>query len=457
MQTDMKTMKLILIAAVVLMTCNSMVAQDTTTVQKPAVWTLKNCIDYAKQQNITIQKNKVSAAEAQIDVKKAKAARQPSLSFSTNQGLTNRPFQETSSVVNGSQVVTSNNKNSYTGNYGFNASMTIYDGGQMNKNIELQKLNSQIADLNVSTSEMSIEESITKMYVQILYSMETVKQDSDLYKLSLAELDRAKALFKAGTLNKADVAQLESQTATDKYQIVADQSTLDNYKLQLKQLLELNGDENMTIAVPSLDDNVLEPLPTKSDVYAAALSLRPEIQAQKLSMNRSDLNVKIAKAGMLPTISLSAGTSTLNMSNNGNLFTQLKNQWNNTIGVTVSVPIFDRRQTKSNVEKAQLEQKNSYLDLLDTQKTLWKTIEGYWQDATSAQQRYVAAKEKTNYARTSYNLTSEQFKLGLKNIIELMTDKNTLNSSTQQMLQAKYMAILNRSLLKYYSGETISL
>jgi outer membrane protein len=209
--------------------------------------------------------------------------------------------------------------------------------------------------------------------------------------------------------------------------------------------------------VPSLDDNVLEPLPTKSDVYAAALSLRPEIQAQKLSMNRSDLNVKIAKAGMLPTISLSAGTSTLNMSNNGNLFTQLKNQWNNTIGVTVSVPIFDRRQTKSNVEKAQLEQKNSYLDLLDTQKTLWKTIEGYWQDATSAQQRYVAAKEKTNYARTSYNLTSEQFKLGLKNIIELMTDKNTLNSSTQQMLQAKYMAILNRSLLKYYSGETISL
>lgn len=453
----MKVRRLLLIAATVVTATLPVAAQDTTAMAKPAVWSLQNCIDYAKQQNITIKRNKVNAQTAAVSVAQAKAAREPSLSFSTNQGFTNRPFQESSAMVNGSQVITSNNKNSYTGNYGLKAQMTLYDGGQTSNNIKLQKINSQIADLAVTSSEMSIEEEITKLYVQILYSMETIKQDEEQIALSTASADRARALFNEGVLNKADVAQLDAQSANDKYQLVADQATLDNYKLQLKQLLELDGDEELNIVVPNLDGDVTATLPSKRDVYNAALELRPEVKSNKLSMDASDLSIKIAKAGKLPTLSLSAGMTTLSMSNNGNFFDQLKRQWNNTIGLSLSVPILDRRSTKTAVEKAQLEKQSSYLQLLDTQKTLWKSIEGYWQEATSAQARYKAAKEQAESVRTSYDLTSEQFRLGMKNIIELLTDQKNLSSANQKVLQAKYMEVLNASLLKYYGGEAIDL
>lgn len=439
----------------------SISAQDDSTkvVAKPAQWTLQSCIDYALKQNITVQKSKVSAASAQVDVLQAKAARQPNLSFSTDHGITNRPFQQSANTVNGSTVVSTSSKTTYTGNYGLNASMTLYNGGQIKKNIELQQLNSKIADLAVSSSEKTIEEAITKIYVQILYSAETIKTDENALKLSQAELSRAKQMFKAGTLNKADVAQFESQVSTDKYQLVNDQSTLANYKLQLKQLLELDGDEEMNIPIPELNQtNVLSPLPTKSDVFMAAVSNRPEIESKKLSINASDLNIKIAKAAYLPTVSLTGGISTYNVSGSDYGFLkQLKNAWSNTIGLSVSIPILDKRQTKSSIEKAKLARQTSMLELQDEQKTLYKTIEGYWLDANSAQQRYVAAKEKVKSSQTSFDLIQEQFNLGLKNIVELLTQKNTLNASQQEMLQAKYMAILNTQLLKYYQGDQLSL
>ena len=238
---------------------------------------------------------------------------------------------------------------------------------------------------------------------------------------------------------------------------MADLSSLDGYKLTLKQLLELDGDQAMNIADPNLTDDVLAPLPSKADVFAMALNLRPEIRAQQLAMDRSDIDVKIAKAGMKPTVNLSAGINTNNVTGNGNMFTQLKNQWSNSVGVSVNVPIWDHHKTKNAVAKARLEKENSRLSLIDTQRTLWKTIENYWQTAYSNQQRYVAAQEKVKAAQTSYELTSEQFRLGLKNIIELMTDKTTYSASVQQMLQAKYMAVLNAALLRYYAGEGIKL
>jgi len=435
--------------------------QDNTaavsSITHPSTWTLQQCIDWAKQQNITIQRNRVSERSADIDLSNAKNNRLPTVSASSSQQFSNRPFQEGYNSVVGSEVVYHSNKNSYTGSYGVTAAMTLYDGGVLNNNVKLAELNTRIAELNTRASELSIEEQITQLYVQILYSQETIKQDEELIELSQAQLDRAKALKQAGLLNKADVAQLEMQTAQDKYQKVADETTLDNYKLQLKQLLELDGDEALEIADPELENNVLAELPAKIDVYEHAVATRPEIQAKQLAMEKTYLDEKIAAAGHKPTISASAGISTSNSTGNGNMFTQLKEQWNNGIGVTLSIPIWDHHKTKNAVAKARLERETAYLDILDTQKTLWKSIETYWLNARSNQQRYVAAKENEDYCRESYDLTSEQFRLGLKNIIELTTAKTNLDSATQKTLQAKYMALLNLAMLRYYNGESIGL
>ena len=252
---------------------------------------------------------------------------------------------------------------------------------------------------------------------------------------------------------------MEAQVSTDRYQLVTAQTTLQNYKLQLKQLLELDGEEEMNLYLPALDNSkVLSPLPTKTDVYHAALAVRPEIESGKLNIQASELNIDIARAGYMPSVSLSAGIGTNNTSGSDFTFAQqVKNGWNNSLGLSISVPIFNNRQTKSAVQKAKLQRETSMLNLLDEQKTLYKTIEGLWLDANSAQQRYVAAQEKLRSTQTSFDLVSAQFNLGMKNTVELLTEKNNLLSAQQETLQAKYMAILNAQLLKFYQGGDIEL
>lgn len=424
-----------------------------------AQWNLQTCIDYALQQNITIRKNRLNAESAEVDVKTAKAALFPSLSASVGQRIVNRPYSETNTIINGDNITSSQSKTSYNGSYGIDASWTLYNGSKRLTTLKQQRLNTRIAELSVAQSENSIEESIMQTYVQILYAAEAVKVNESTLEVSRAEYERARALFEAGSIAKSDLAQLEAQVSTDKYQLVTAQATLQDYKLQLKQLLELGGEEEMDLYIPTLDDaNVLSPLPTRTDVYRAALTLRPEIEAGKLDVQTSDMDIKIARASYLPTLSLSAGIGTTNA--NGSDFTfaeQIKQNWNNSLGLTISVPIFNNRQTKSAIQKAKLQKQTNELTLLDEQKTLYKTIEGLWLDANSAQQRYAAAVEKLKSTQTSYNLIQEQFNLGMKNTVELLTEKNNLLSAQQETLQAKYMAILNTQLLKFYQGEAISL
>lgn len=420
--------------------------------QQPEQWTMQSCIDYALKQNITLRKNRINAQSTAIDVKTARAALFPSLSFSTSQNMVNRPYQETSSIVSGTEILSSSSKTSYNGNYGLNASWTIYNGSKRLKTIEQEKLNNRVAELDVATSENNIEETITQTYIQILYANESVKTNESTLSVSEAQCERGRKLLAAGSIASSDLAQLEAQVSTDRYQLVTSQATLQDYKLQLKQLLELDGTEEMNLDLPAMgDETVLMPLPDKMDVYQSALALRPEIEASKLSVQASSLGVNIARAGYLPTLSLSAGIGTNNTSGSDFTFAeQVKNGWNNSVGVTLSVPIFRNRQTKSAVEKARLQVQTSQLDLLDQQKTLFKTIEGLWLDANSAQQRYVAASEKLRSTQTSYDLISEQFSLGMKNTVELLTANNSLLSARQEQLQAKYMAILNAKLLSYY-------
>lgn len=449
-------------------TCNiTLQAQDAVTgVQQqdsvhalPAQWDLQTCIDYALQQNITLRKNRLNAESSEVDVKTAKAALFPSLTASVSQRIVNRPNSEVSTIIDGDNITSSQSKTSYNGSYGIDANWTLYNGSKRLNTLKQQRMNNRIAELNVAETENSIEESITQTYVQILYAAEAVKVNEATLDVSRAECGRARALLAAGSIAKSDLAQLEAQVSTDKYQLVTAQATLQDYKLQLKQLLELDGEEEMNLYIPTLgDENVLSPLPSKTDVYRSALTLRPEIEAGRLNVKTSELDINIARSGYIPTVSLSAGIGSTNT--NGNDFTfgeQIKQNWNNSLGVTVSVPIFNNRQTKSAVQKAKIQKQSSELDLLDNQKALYKTIEGLWLDANSAQQRYVAAIEKLRSTQISYDLIQEQFNLGMKNTVELLTEKSNLLSAQQEMLQAKYMAILNTQLLMFYQGEKIAL
>lgn len=427
--------------------------------QEDKQWTLEDCINYALEKNIQLQQNKISLQESEEDVKEAKAALFPSLSFSTGHNVVNRPYQENSSTVSGTEIISSDSKTTYSGNYGLNAQWTLWNGNQRLNNIKQQKTNREIAQLTVAETENMLKEQIAQLFIQILYADESIAINKGTVEVSRATYERAQELFKEGSISKADLAQLEAQLSNDEYQLVTSESTLRNYKLQLKQLLELDNTKEMSLVLPHIsDEHVMELLPSQTDVYQTALATRPEIKSSKLDIDNAKLAISSAKAGYMPTISLSASTSsTTNSSSSNNWTQQMKYGWNNMIGLSLSLPIFDQRQTKTSIRKARLQYDTTQLNLINAQKELYSTIESLYLDALNAQQQYVAAETKLKSSQTSFDMVSEQFNLGMKNTVELLTEKNNLLSAQQQRIQAKYMAILNRTLLNFYAGQEIEL
>lgn len=420
-------------------------------------WSLKDCIDYALANNIQLQKAKVQQLSALEDIKQSQSALLPSLSLSTSQNVSYNPWPEQgSAMIAGNKVQADVKKVYYNGSYSLSGNWTVWNGGQNTNTVKLNKLAAEQARLDSAVTANNVLEQIAQLYVQILYSDEAISVTKESLKTSQANEERGKTMVSVGKMSKADLAQLTAQRAEDEYSIVEAESNLRNYKRQLKQLLQIADNDEFDVVIPSTTDEMaLKDVPALNDVYAASLTQRPEIQNAKLGIESSDLSVKIAKAGKMPTVSLNAGlsTSTTSMSQNG-WGNQMKNNFTVGGGVSVNIPLFDNRKTKTSVNKAMLQKESYLLDLQDKQTTLYSTVENYWLQAVTNQNKFKAARVSTESAQASYELLSEQFNQGLKNIVELMTGKTNLLQAQQNELQSKYLAILNLNMLDFYrTGE----
>ena len=416
-------------------------------------WTLKDCIDYALANNISLRKTKLQEYSALEDVKQSQSALLPSLSFSTSQNGTYRPWPEArKATVDNGYVQSSIDKIYYSGSYSVNGNWTVWNGGRNTNTVKLNKLAAEQARLDSAETANSIQEQITQLYVQILYSNDAINVCKESLETSKINENRGKDMFEVGKISKADLAQLTAQRAQDEFNVIEAESNMRNYKRQLKQLLQITDDEEFDIAIPqTTDEMALCEIPALNEVYAATLNIRPEIKNAKLGIESSDLSIKIAKAQKLPTIDLNAGVSTNTTTMSDNKWgQQLKNNVNVGAGFTVSIPLFDNRSSKTAVNKAKIQREHYILELRDKQTTLYSTVENYWLQAVINQNKFKAAKVSTESAKASYELLSEQFALGLKNIVELMTGKNNLLTAQQNELQSKYLAILNIDMLKFY-------
>lgn len=416
-------------------------------------WTLKDCIEYALQNNISLQKSKLTQLSALESVKESQSALFPSLNLSTSQNVTHRPWPETGSatVANG-YVQTSVDKTYYNGSYSLSANWTVWNGNRNYNTIKLNKLASEQAELESATTANSIQEQIAQLYVQILYSAEAINVNKKSLETSKKNEERGQEFVSVGKMSKADLAQLTSQRAQDEYNIVEAESNWRNYKRQLKQLLQITDNEEFDIVVPNATDEMaLQTIPSITTVYESALETRPEIKNALLGIQSSDLSLKIARAQRLPTVGLSASavTNTTSMSNT-EWGEQMKTNFNLGGGITLSVPIFDNRQAKTAIRKAKIEKENYLLDLKDKQTTLYSTVENYWLQAMTNQNKFKAAKVATESAETSYELLSNKFNEKLINVVELMKGRDAVIQAQQNELQSKYLTILNINLLNFY-------
>ena len=410
-----------------LLVWHAVAAQDSL-----KVWTLQTCLDYALENNIQLQQSRNDYLSGLEDTREAKAALLPSLAVSATQGYTNYPSSN------------AENNNSYTGTYGINAGLTLYEGGKLRTAVKEQRLQNRIDALSVAEAANDIR----------IAAAEAVEVAAGTAEVSRAQRDRAEQMWQAGSISKVDFAQLESQYASDLYQVVVARSSLDDYKLQLKQLLELDITEEMNLAAPAEgEETVLQALPAKTDIYATALDAMPQIERGRLGVETAELGIREARAGFYPSVSLTAGLGTGHMTGGGfQSGSQVWNRFNENVALSVSIPIFSNRKNRTAVNKARIAASNSRLEQLGLEKELLRKVESAYLDAISSQSRYTAARQKERYAQQSYDLTDEQFRVGRKNTVELITAQNELSSARQEVLQAKYMALLNIGLLDIYQG-----
>ena len=261
-------------------------------------------------------------------------------------------------------------------------------------------------------------------------------------------------MVKAGQFARADLAQLEAQLSAAQYDVVSSRTQVAGFKRQLKQLLQIEATTPFDVeTIEVSDDAALGLLPSLETVYESALAQRPEIRSAQRNVDVADVNIDVARAGYWPTISLNAGIGNSHYSASPKpIGNQMKQNLNGSLGVTVSVPILDNRRNRTNVEKAQLNKTSASLDLADARQSLSSTIESYWLEATNNQQKFIAAQARVKSQMTSYELLDEQFKAGLKNIVELLQGHDQVVSAQQDRLQSKYSAVLSLAMLRFYQN-----
>lgn len=422
--------------------------------QDSQVWSLEKCITYAMDNNLQLKQKRVNVKLSETDVEARKGALLPTVSFSTGQNGSWRPWSKSYvNITDGTMSSTSSELN-YTGTYGVQAQWSVWNGGRNRKQLDRSRLSQKQSEVDVESTELSLQEQIVQYYVQILYQREAVEVNKQVLASTEVLCERAKTMYDVGQMSRADYAQMEAQVSQEKYNVANSTAQLRSTILALSQILQLPMDDNFDVAVPAITDDMLSaPIPSAVSVYEISRNLRPEIRYYRLGIEAADMDIDIARRGYYPTIGVSAGVNTNNSSGMNESFgTQLKNNLNNSLGLSISIPIFDGKQNSTNVAKAKLDRTNAELALELQEQQLYNDIETFYINALNATEQYSSALVSVASMRESYELVSEQFTVGIKDIVDLTTGKNNLLQAEQQLLQAKYTSILNRALLNFYQG-----
>lgn len=416
-------------------------------------WTYDECLSYAMTEGTTLRKAGLTRQTATETRLASSAALFPSLSFSTSQNVSNQPWKATgSATVLDNEIQTVSSQTSYNGSYNLGANWTIWNGGRNHNQVKANRIAEEKAELDSITAALTLEERLAQYFVQILYSKEAVEVNRAILEAAKVNENRGLEMLRVGSMSKADCSQLTSERAQREYDLELSINNVRNYKRQLKALLQITDDDEFDVTASNPTDQMaLAAVPSTQEVYLAALNSRPEIKNAQLSIDNADIQMKIAKGWRLPTISMNASVTTNNSSFSDDSWSnQIKTNFKAGGGVTVSIPIFDQRVTKTAINKANIQRQTALLDLKEKRSVLYSTIESYWIEATGNQSKFKAAKVATESSQVSYDLLSEQFAVGIKNIVELQAGMTRLLNAKQSELQAKYNTIYNIKMLELY-------
>lgn len=423
-----------------------------------SVWSLTDLIQYAKENNIKIKQSKLNEKLAELDINTVKNSVLPNLYVQSSQNLTNNPYSVSNRIINtgaGAYVETFNkNRTLFSSNFQINSSLTLFKGGKNRLELKKSVLNHKNTELQTLFQENEITVRIIELYIQILHLSETISIHQSLFEIAENQQKRAEIMFENGTLSKGELYQLKAQTSSDHYNLIHAKFSLSNLLIQLKHTMNFLSDE--LLEIEKIDTLLIaQPLEDKKEIFRIALKNRPEIRSAQINENISKLNTKILLTNYFPSIELFTSVGSFYQKSENPFGNQLKNNWSNSLGLNIQIPIFNRKYTKNLYLKSEQEYKNSRLHSEQIYNELWHLIEQTWLETHTAEQKYLSAQDRVKNLEKSYLLMIEKYNLGVKNISELLLEKNRFLVAQQQLVELKYTIILNKLLLHFYKNGSV--
>ncbi len=415
-------------------------------------WSLNKCIDYALTQNVQVRKSILSNLSNQLNAEQAINQKLPSINASIRQNFS---WANTTNNITATTSFSGNNSS----NYSVNSSITIYNGSKLNTLIKQAELEMQSGIYDSETIKESIRLSILNAYLQVLFNEEKVKNAEKQIEATTEQLNLAQERLNLSIISHSDYLQVKSQLASEKLNLANAKSQYAISKVSLMQLMELPVDNNFSIAHPEPGESANENLfPDATEIYAVALGIKPEVKSAEYRKQSAALEEKVASAALRPSITADAGIGTTysNISN-ANYFGQLNDQISPFVGLSLNIPIFQKKQVKTNISLAKINYQNTELLELDTKNQLRKEIEQVCVDVVSAQTEYEASREQFDAMEESYTLSEEKFKNGLINSVDFLFEKTNLIVAESQFLQSKYNLIFSYKILDFYIGNPFNL
>ena len=417
-------------------------------------WSLRECCDYAIEHNISIKQQQNQCRQQEVQLSTAKNSRLPDLSASASQNFS---FGRGLTAAN-----TYSNTNTSSTSFQLGTSVPLFTGFQIPNQIKMNQLNLEAATADLEKAKNDIRLQVAQAYVQILYDMEIGDVARRQVTIDSMQVVRLQALVDNGKAAEATLSQQKATLANSHLTATQADNNTRLAILALTQLLELPTPEDFGIVRPDLStisDGSLTAL-SPDAIYAEALGLKPEIAAQQLRLQAYNRNIKIAQAGYYPTLSLSGGLGTNYYTTSG--FTsdsfgeQLKNNFSQYIGLSLSIPIFNRFQTRNNVRTARISLENQQLQLDNTKKTLYKEIQQVYYNAVNAQSKEKSSSEALQSSLEAFKLMQAKYENGKATITEFNESKNNYLKSESDLVQARYELLYQQALIEFYRGRDLN-
>ncbi|MCD8041745.1 MAG: TolC family protein [Tannerellaceae bacterium] len=445
----MKNYSILFILAVFL-SGNALKAQERA-------WTLVDCIEYAIEHNIQLKQLALEQESREISLNTSKYRWLPNLNASVGEDFS---FGRSLNVDN-----TYVNQNSSNTSFGISTGMPLFDGFEIKNDIAAGKLDLMATIESLKKAQEDLAMNVTATYLDILYYKEIQKIAELQVSLVGEQVARTESLVSAGKVPLSQLYDMKAQLANDEVTLSEARNNVKLAILNLVQLLELERDgAGFDVVAPDTEDAIatyMGSILPPDNIYDHAVTFKPQIREQEYLLQSQEKNLLIARAGYYPKLNLSAGYYNSYYHSfgedaiNRNFSEQWKNNARKYIGLSLSIPIFNRFQTRNNVRNAKVAIINRQLIMDNTKKNLYKEIQQAYYNAAASQDKLIASGKSVEANEEAFKYAEERYNAGKSTAYEFNEAKTKLAQSLSEQAQAKYTFIFRAKILDFYNGTPI--